>query len=215
MHCATPWLFDWKQHTLIFIHTHTHTLPQIFFLNIQNSRDNDGDIRRKKHQQNCSPPPPPPLLFEGGGGRRKKVNTTEKQKKERRLADIELAQWIGVGYRESRPANKSFGRTGYDESYPVGVSSFVWALLHVRTEIRLGMDSAFSAKGQQVKWFISETPVYIHHIREHEWKNIWYDTAVNIKYKGIQQRETNGNKNENKIVRISKTRNNEKPEKDH
>ena len=36
-----------------------------------------------------------------------------------------------------KPANKNYGRAGYDESYPVSVSSFVWALLHVRTEIRL------------------------------------------------------------------------------
>ena len=43
-------------------------------------------------------------------------------------------------------------------------------------------------------------------MKEHQWKNILYDTAVNIKYKCIQQKETNGNKNENKIVRISKTR---------
>ena len=53
------------------------------------------------------------------------------------------------------------------------------------------------------------------YMKEHQWKHIWYDTTVNIKYKCIQQKETNGNKNENKIVRISKTRNNEKPEKDH
>ena len=50
-------------------------------------------------------------------------------------------------------------------------------------------------------------------MKEHQWKNIWYDTAVNIKYKCIQQKETNGNKN--KIARISETKNNEKPEKDH
>ena len=43
-------------------------------------------------------------------------------------------------------------------------------------------------------------------MKEHQWKNIWYDTAVNIKYKCLQQKETNGNKNENKIVRISKTK---------
>ena len=52
-------------------------------------------------------------------------------------------------------------------------------------------------------------------MKEHQRKNIWYDTAANIKYKCLQQKETNGNKNENKIVRISKTGNNEKPEKDH
>ena len=33
-------------------------------------------------------------------------------------------------------------------------------------------------------------------MKEHQWKNIWYDTAVNIKYKCIQQKETNGNKNQ-------------------
>ena len=53
------------------------------------------------------------------------------------------------------------------------------------------------------------------YMKEHQWKNIWYDTAVNIKDKCIQQKETNSNKNENKLVGISKTRNNEKPEKDH
>ena len=80
------------------IHTHTPTLLQIVFVNIQNSRDNDGDIRRKQHQQNYSPPPP----SKGGGGE-KKVNTTQKQKKERRLADVELAQWIVVGHRKIQP----------------------------------------------------------------------------------------------------------------
>ena len=50
------------------------------------------------------------------------------------------------------------------------------------------------------------------YMKEHQWKNIWYNTAVNITYKCLQQKETNGNKNENKIVRISKTKNNEKPE---
>ena len=44
------------------------------------------------------------------------------------------------------------------------------------------------------------------YMKEHQWKNIWYDTAVNIKYKHLQQKETNGNKNENKIVRMSKTK---------
>ena len=52
-------------------------------------------------------------------------------------------------------------------------------------------------------------------MKEHQRKNIWYDTAANIKYKRLQQKETNGNKNKNKIVCISKTGNNEKPEKDH
>ena len=36
------------------------------------------------------------------------------------------------------------------------------------------------------------------YMKEHQWKNIWYDTAVNIKYKCIQQKETNGNKNKTK-----------------
>ena len=63
----------------------------------------------------------------------------------------------------------------------------------------------------QVKF--SQVVYFRNPMKEHQWKNIWYDTAVNIKYKCIQQKETNGNKN--KIVRISKTRNNEKPEKDH
>ena len=194
------------------IHTHTPTLLQIVFVNIQNSRDNDGDIRRKQHQQNYSPPPP----SKGGGGREEsKYNT---KAKERKKARRRRACTMDRSGSPRNPANKNYGRAGYDESYPVSVSSFVWALLHVRTEIRLkwyGFSFQCERTTSQVKWFISETPVYIHHIREHQWKNIWYDTAVNIKYKGIQQRETNGNKNENKIVRISKTRNNEKPEKDH
>ena len=147
--------------------------PSYFFVNIQNSKDNEGDIRkrktkqtkkRKKKKEKKSPPhprkekkkegkaPPSPSHKNTHKGRRKKVNTTDKQNKETRLADVELTQRIWVGnYRESQQISTSWLRQKLPSecSLPCGKprrQPTVWALLYECTENHLGMDSAFSVK---------------------------------------------------------------------